>query len=285
MACGFLLGTRSCRTDGAVRIAFPSDEAFALVGATLRETPRGLRAEVHGGRAESVRAQLERIVGLDQDGQRYADLVAGDPVLQAIAARRPGFRPVVAYSPYVMAGWCVLSQRLAMAQAKKLQQRMAEMCGDEVTLDGERLASFPTPGGLLCLREVPGLSSEKLTRLHAVARAALDGLLDVNSLRQLGAEEAKQRLQQIRGIGPWTADAIWVRGTGDPDALALAEPRLHAIVGARYARGRSVSDAELRAIADGWRPFRAWVSVLLVSESFADPRVKPAITRGRRVAA
>jgi DNA-3-methyladenine glycosylase II len=39
--------------------------------------------------------------------------------------------------------------------------------------------------------------------------------------------------------------------------LAGAEPRLRALVQELY------DGAELEAVADGWRPFRTWVSVLL----------------------
>ncbi len=167
MACGFLLGTRTCDSDGGVRLAFPADGTFALSGAVIRQRGRDIVAEVTGN-PEVLRRQLARLIGLDKDGAAFAQVLAADPVLAKLAAKRPGFRPVVAYSPYVMAGWCVLSQRMGMAQAAKLQQHMAESCGDVVRVAGERIASFPRPQSLLSLTGVPGLPSEKLKSCRSI---------------------------------------------------------------------------------------------------------------------
>ncbi len=141
---------------------------------------------------------------------------------------------------------------------------------------------------LLRRRTLKPIDRQRLSRLHAVARAALEGRLDIDVLTGMPFDEARQSLLQIRGVGPWTADAVLVRGCSLTDALALAEPRLHAIVGAHYGLGGAASDAQLLRIADAWRPFRTWASVLLVSESFSEAvrgaRVRPAFTRGKRAA-
>jgi DNA-3-methyladenine glycosylase II len=271
MSCGFLRGTRTCSNDGRVRVAFPADGSFDVVGAELSATRDGaVLATVTGARDEAqVNAQLARTLGLDHDARAFLRILARDPALAAVAARRPGFRPVVAYSPYVMAGWCVLSQRLAMAQAAAIQVRMSHAFGDVVDVGGEPVASFPRPQSILSHRAFAGVSAEKWTRLQTVARAALDGELEAKTLLASPYEEAHARLMKLRGIGTWSADGILIRGCGTTDALPISEPRLALALRDAYRLARVPSDAEVRRIAESWRPFRTWVSVLLISEAWS----------------
>jgi hypothetical protein len=224
LQCGFLRGSRGCAA-GEVKLAFPCDGTFEVVGVPLREEEGAIAGEVvraaaataevarggegivgavrpaaatgaacggahgpaprrgvavrepaaitgHRGQTSgknptpargvaAVARQVARVLGLDHDGARFARVLDADPVLRGIAAARPGFRPVVSYSPYVMAGWAVLSQRLRMAQAAAIQVAVAEAAGDVVELDGARIASFPRPQSVLARRAFPGVPDEK----------------------------------------------------------------------------------------------------------------------------
>src|SRR5579871_182096 len=183
LSCGFLLGTRSCSTGQEVKVAFTQEGSFDLVGVSLREEGQQVVGTCWGaGETGTVSRQVEHFLGLDMDGNAFAQVVAREAALDAAARARPGFRPVVAYSPYAMAGWCVLSQRLRISQAAKLQVRISEAAGDVVVVGGERIAAFPRPRTLLARDSFPGIPAEKWTRLQAVARAALEGALDSSRL-------------------------------------------------------------------------------------------------------
>ena len=56
-----------------------------------------------------------------------------------------------------------------------------------------------------------------------------------------------------------------MRGVGAPDAFPDHEPRLHAAMRTAYDLAPDAGLGVLRAVADGWRPFRAWVALLLRS--------------------
>ena len=101
-----------------------------------------------------------------------------------------------------------------------------------------------------------------------LARAALSGVLDVNRLNAMPYRQAHADLRRLRGVGPWTADAILLRGCGPTDALPLSEPTLHHAIRAAYGMAHTPDDAEVQGIADAWRPFRMWVSVLLISHAW-----------------
>ncbi|MEW5739116.1 MAG: DNA-3-methyladenine glycosylase 2 family protein [Myxococcota bacterium] len=275
LACGFLRGSRSCGLN-EVKLGFPLDGSFEVVGVKLGAEGDTVRVLAVGTKNEAVlRNQVKRILALDHDASGWQQVLSGDPVLKRISEATPGgFRPVVAYSPYVMAGWSVLSQRLRMTQAAAIQVRMAVEAGDVVTIEGEQVASFPRPQSILKLSSFPGVSDEKLSRLQAVAAAALDGRLEVSRLRALPYSEARAQLMEIRGIGPWTADAILMRGCGPMDALPLSEKTLHGAVALAYQLERLPTDAELKALSRRWTPFRMWASVMLIAHDFEGARAR-----------
>ena len=271
--CGFLRGTRSCSASKEVKLAFSVEGSFEVVGVSLRQERRTVVGTVWGSRQTGqISKQVEHFLGLDHDGNAFARVLAREPALADAARAQPAFRPVVAYSPYAMAGWCVLSQRLRMSQAAKLQVQIAEAAGDVAVVEGERVAAFPRPRTLLAREGFPGIAGEKWTRLQAVARAALDGALDSARLNAMPYERARESLLSIRGIGPWSAEGILVRGLGPTDALPLTERTLHGAVQLAYQLKKLPTDAEVTALAERWRPFRTWVSVLLISHHFDDAR-------------
>jgi DNA-3-methyladenine glycosylase II len=65
-------------------------------------------------------------------------------------------------------------------------------------------------------------------------------------------------VQAIKGIGPFAAELVVVRGANAPDALPRHERRLSAEVAERYGDGRTLEE-----VAEAWRPFRTWASVHL----------------------
>ncbi len=269
MNCGFLRGTRSCAAGEAVKVAFPRDGDFTVVGVTLREQAGRVEGKVVGTTdAGPIARQVARVLGLDQDGAAFANVLERDVVLRRVVTGHPGFRPVVAYSPYVMGGWAVLSQRLRMDQAAALQVKLAQATGDVVDIEGDVVASFPRPQSLLAMGGFPGISTEKWRRLETLAEAALGGELEVDRVIEAPYAEARARLMSLRGVGPWTADAILMRGSGLTDLLPISEPTLRSAIQLAYELEALPDDETVSRIAETWRPFRTWVSVLLISHDF-----------------
>ena len=115
---------------------------------------------------------------------------------------------------------------------------------------------------LLEVTEFPGIEEARLTRLHGVARAAIDGHLDAGVLRTLPADQAMAGLQRIKGLGPVYSMLVYLRSTGVTDGLAVGEPRLAGYLRHYYGLASTPGAAELERIAEPWRPFRTWAGVL-----------------------
>jgi len=143
-----------------------------------------------------------------------------------------------------------------------IRARMAEQFGEAFNVHGQTFYAFPTPQKLLEITEFQGLNDVKIERLHAVAQAALDGLLDGNYLRSLSEEEALAKLEELPGIGPFFSQGILYRGAGRADGFTHDDITYHAIQQMRH-ESRELTKDEVLAIAEAWRPFRMWVIVLL----------------------
>jgi AraC family transcriptional regulator of adaptative response / DNA-3-methyladenine glycosylase II len=70
----------------------------------------------------------------------------------------------------------------------------------------------------------------------------------------------KQKLLQIRGIGPWTASYIAMRGLGDPDEFLHSDLVLLKAARALYG---DASPRQLLDRAKAWRPWRAYAAMHL----------------------
>ena len=101
----------------------------------------------------------------------------------------------------------------------------------------------------------------KRQRLQGIARAALAGELDSQRLRSLPPEVALAELQNLPGIGPFSAELILIRGAMAPDVFSHAERRLHDSMRTAYGLP-DASVEQLAEVAEAWRPYRSWVSVL-----------------------
>ena len=243
---------RAHQAGEVTRMAFPLDGTYQPVTVALRDEAGVLRGEVTGSDdVQAVRRQVARIFSLDFDASSYPDAGRRTPAVGRLMARLEGLRPMLFTTPYECAAWAVMSQRISMRQAAGMQQRLLDAQG-----------SFPSPERLLQLGEVPGIPAIKLERLHAVAKAALDGLLDPYRLRDLGDEAGPASVRAIPGIGPFWAAGIYLRAAGVTDVFP-DEPRSVEALARLYRLEPAEAGARLEELTEPFRPWRMWVCVLL----------------------
>jgi DNA-3-methyladenine glycosylase II len=265
------VGAHEPNFDGVMRLAFCLDGYRSLVGVELRQDERGVHALVHGtGELDAIQRQVARVLSLDQDARGFAEVGRRDPVVDALQRAAPGLRPPLFYSPYEAAVWSVLSARRPSGQMARVRAAFSEAHGMTFELAGQRLAALPMPSQLLAVNDFPGIDRDRLARMHGVARAALDGQLDADRLHALGAQAAMADVQRLKGIGPFYAALVVIRAIGFTDVLARNEPRVLAMVRDLYHLAAEPSHQQFEAIAESWRPWRTWTSVLLRA---AGPRV------------
>jgi len=112
----------------------------------------------------------------------------------------------------------ILFQQVSLHAASTILRRLIATSGPPLACAGTALHAFPSApevgrasnAALL----TAGLSAAKLATLRRVGEALSLGLLDETALQQCSSPEASARLREIKGIGPWTATVILLRGPG-----------------------------------------------------------------------
>lgn len=256
--------------DGPAQVldlAFPLEGAWSPVGVRVYQHPGGVYAHLlaNPGQAltHDVRTTLERMLSLDVDGAGFADVAARDDVVAGLQRHHAGIRPVLLPSPYEAAARAIIGQQLPVRQAAAITARIAADHGVPVEVADRVMPTFPAPAQLIHLPAVRGLAARKVEHLRTLGNAAADGWLSSARLRALDRQEALAELQQLPGIGPFSAELVMMRGVGEPDAFPLLEKRLHRVMAAAYHLGETPDLPTLEQIAERWRPYRNWAGLLL----------------------
>jgi DNA-3-methyladenine glycosylase II len=233
------------------------DGTFEAVSATLWQRGTKVFVEAIGTTDQkTLLGQLSRMLGLDADGRAWAAVGERDEVMGRLKKYFPGFFTAGFPSPYEAGVSSVLSHRSSVKQASALRKKLSQAHGSLVG----GLHLLPSPQQLLKVKEFPGIASGKLEVLHGLARAALDGKLEATRLLAMPTEAALESLQELHGIGPWTASHMLMRGGSVRDVLPQAEPRV--LRAFTHAYQRPESDYE--KVAEAWRPFRMWAAIVMV---------------------
>ncbi len=115
---------------------------------------------------------------------------------------------------------------------------------------------FPSPSAIAeAVDDHFPMPTRRRDTLRAVCAKIAAGDVDLG----IGADrvDARRRLVQIPGVGPWTAEYIAMRALADPDAFLSTD------LGVKHAAvrlGLPASSSALEQRADAWRPWRAYAN-------------------------
>jgi DNA-3-methyladenine glycosylase II len=264
---GFTPAAMTPAGEAVLRLAFVLDGCSRAAGVVVRPADgRDDRVEVFavGEEPELAVEQVRRILSIDRDGAGVEAVAERDPVVGRLWRERRFLRPVLFLSPYEAAAWAIIGNRIRIRQAARIKAEMARDLGTAVTLpDGTEAFAFPAPPVLATLAGYPGLTERKIAWLRGIGEAAMRGELRTDRLRSMTFEDAMAHLCEIKGIGPFGAELILLRGAGEMDRIPRNESRFGRAVTLVYGRDDVPSSEEIAAIASAWTPYRTWVTLLL----------------------
>ena len=201
-----------------------------------------------------VAARLKAVFDLDARPDLVAAHLERDATVGPLVRARPGLRVPGTFDGFELAVRAVLGQQVSVAAATTLSGRLAARLGTplESGLVGVDRA-FPSPERLaratLADVRAVGLPATRAQTVIDLAQAVATGRVDL----ALGEapEPVVRALQEIRGIGPWTAGYVALRALRWPDAFLGGD------LGVRKALGVGTTKAA-EARAEGMRPWRAY---------------------------
>jgi DNA-3-methyladenine glycosylase II len=176
-------------------------------------------------------------------------LARRDSTLKEVIAAIGDCTLVPSGQPFIVLVHSVVSQCISTAAARTISARI------EQTTAGIAPASILKLGENR-LREL-GLSGAKARTIVDLATRTHDDSLPLPALSELTDEEVIGHLTAVRGIGTWTAEMFLIFCLGRPDVLPVGDLGLRAAVQESYELPEMPRPAELRNLAEPWRPYRS----------------------------
>ncbi len=200
-------------------------------------------------------------------------LVQRDPDLAAVVqrhgppplwARRPGFGTLL---------HIILEQQVSLASARAAYRKL------------NATAHPLTPASYLALDDATlksvGFSRQKAAYGRGLALALAGGELDLVALNRADDDGVRAALTRVKGIGPWSAEIYLLMVLRRPDVWPTGDLAL-ALAAQRVKRTATrPGPAELEAMGEAWRPWRAAAARLLWHDYLSNPlRRRPTTANG-----
>ena len=187
------------------------------------------------------------------DHLRGADPVMANLIDRFGLVRHERHRP-----PFYSLMAAIVGQQISVKAAAAIMERLTGTFPEGRTVGPAALAAVPIEQ----LRAV-GLSGAKARYMHDLAEKVASGVVDLERLPALQDEEVIAALRQIKGIGRWTAEMFLIFSLGRLDVLAVDDLGLRTGIQRAYALDHLPQAAEIRSLAEPWRPYRTIATLYL----------------------
>ena len=183
-------------------------------------------------------------------------LTRADPALARAHAGTPVFEWRLRTGGFEGLFRMIVEQQVSVASAAAIWARVVAGLDGDVTPERVLATEIETLRGF-------GLSIQKATYGHEIARAQADGRIDFDHLERLSDDEAVARLVAIKGVGRWTAETFLMFCEGRQDVFPAGDIALQEAM--RWADRSPVRprEKEAGARAEMWRPHRGVAAHLL----------------------
>jgi AraC family transcriptional regulator of adaptative response / DNA-3-methyladenine glycosylase II len=244
---------------------------------TVSSDPSGLSARFELASSADLAPAVQRVrrlLDLDADPVAIADVLGEDRALAPLLRACPGRRAPGSVDAFESIVRAVVGQQVSVAGARTVTGRIATAVGEPVSLvaapasvseagtaqGGAGVAVttvFPTAARVAdAPDDVFAMPATRRDTIRVLAAAVAAGELDLH----VGADpdDVRRRLLSFRGVGPWTADYVVMRGLGHPDVFLGTD------LGVRHALDRLGLGPDAAAAWSPWRSYAVhhlWASL------------------------
>ncbi|GGV81897.1 MULTISPECIES: DNA-3-methyladenine glycosylase family protein [Streptomyces] len=248
--------------------------------ATLRVTAQGgsVRGQAWGPGAEWLLERLPDLLGAADDPSAFRPR---HRLLALTRHRRPGLR--LTRTGLVLESLIptVLEQKVTTVEAYAAWRTLVRRFGEP--------APGPAPARMYVMPEprtwalIPswewrraGVDDKRASTVLRAVRVAAR----LEEAAAMSPAAARQRLEAVAGIGPWTSAETVQRSHGAPDEVTTGDLHLPGIVGYALAGNRHADDAEMLRLLEPYAGQRHRAARLILLSGQVPPRRAPRMPRG-----
>lgn len=218
-----------------------------------------LRVELSTSLVPALPAVLQgvrRAFDLDAVPSAIAGVLGQDPLLAASVADAPGLRLPGAFDPFETAIRTIIGQQVSVAAATTVMGRVVRAFGETSSIPwpDEHLTGLTVTAQKLSSQSIDtlaplGLNSARANAILSISRAVAEGKIHLR--HSADPARAIAQLQELPGIGPWTAHYFGMRILGWPDAFISGD----LIVRRALA---PLTPRQIEERSQVWRPWRGY---------------------------
>jgi DNA-3-methyladenine glycosylase II len=200
----------------------------------------------------AVADRISFFLSLDDDLLPFYAIGRRDLSFAPVIERLYGLHQPKFLTPFEIACWAVLGQRIPWRVAHKVKMALVERWGTTIALPGDSYAAFPEPQQLAAASPEDLASvvrnERKVEYLQAVIQFFLTA--DEHFLRYGDYEEVAARIRAIRGIGEWSPYFILLRGLGRMERVSAIDRELGKAASRVYNNGQPLTTVEMQRLLD-----------------------------------
>jgi DNA-3-methyladenine glycosylase II len=202
-----------------------------------------------------VYGALETLSATKHAAKIYLELCQRDSDLKKIFEKY-GQPPIWKRQPgFVTLIQIILEQQVSLASAQAAFDRLTKAVTE---LSPETFLELSDEA----LKQI-GFSRQKTSYGRTLAKALIEGRLQLEQLEQLSDAEAKSELCKIKGIGSWSSDIYLLMALRRPDIWPAGDLALAVALQGIKNLPKRPSPSEVEALAEAWRPYRSSAARLL----------------------
>ncbi len=216
--------------------------------------------------------RINFFLSLQDDLNEFYKIAKTDQCFSPVIKRFYGHKQVKFLTPFEIACWAILTQRIPMSFARKMKEQITRKFGGHIKISDVDYYTFPEPSKLAsCATEellevVP--NKRKVEYLSEVVEAFSD--VDEQWLRKGSYDEVLEWLKGIKGIGDWSANFVMIRGLGRMEKISLVETDLALDAGRVYTgKDQPMTNAEVCNLAEKYGDWKGyWAYYLRIYAEF-----------------
>ena len=190
-----------------------------------------------------------------QLGARHISRV--DPKICELVKQHGPIKFTIDGDPFESLVEAIISQQLSGQSARAIFGKMKALLQAEV-IDAQALNKL-TPSKM----RRAGVSPQKIRYLKDLSSRVVKGRLDLNLLRWKSDDEVVRVLDEVKGIGPWTAHMFLLFVLGRPDVLPVGDLGIQLAIQKVYSLRKLPKAKKIEKIATNWHPYCSIASLYL----------------------
>jgi len=209
------------------------------------------------------------IFNLDFDLCSFYEELKNDSTMRRITQQLYGLKNPTTPTVFEALVDSIVEQQISIKVAHTIEEKIIKKFGKTLIIDGETFYAYPSPQNIadVSFQEIQncGLTKRKAQYIQGAAQLIVNGKLDLEQLKnQKFFEKVLAELDEIRGIGVWTAELTMLRGMQKLEALPADDLGVRRVISRYYCGGKPIKSDEAREIAKLWGRWKGLAAFYLI---------------------